>query len=216
MFEDNYRQRGLRNKLVKKLLEKGISDQRVLAAIGKVPRHAFFDDALLGHAYEDKAFPIAAGQTISHPSTVAMQSQLLECKPGMKVLEIGTGSGYQAAVLLEMGVKLYSIERQRALYVKTRPLLTLLGYKCDLFFGDGYKRKDVFAPFDRIIITCAAPYVPQDLLDQMGDNAIMVIPVGEGNSQEMMVIKKNKGVFSNERHGEYRFVPMLEQRGREL
>ena len=198
------------------LQQKGLTDQRVIDAMKKVPRHNFVDTAFVEHAYEDKAFPIAAGQTISHPSTVAMQSQLLECKPGMKVLEIGTGSGYQAAVLLEMGVKLYSIERQRALYVKTRPLLTLLGYKCDLFFGDGYKGKDVFAPFDRIIITCGAPYVPQDLLDHMGDNAIMVIPVGEGNSQEMMVIKKNKGVFSNERHGEYRFVPMLEQRGREL
>jgi protein-L-isoaspartate(D-aspartate) O-methyltransferase len=213
---DTYRHKGMRRRMIKALQDKGLTDQRVIEAMEKVPRHSFVDTAFVEHAYEDKAFPIAAGQTISHPSTVAMQSQLLECEPGMKVLEIGTGSGYQAAVLVQMGVKLYTIERQRELFTKTNPLLRKLGYKCETYYGDGYKGKKVFAPFDRIIITCGAPYIPQDLLDQMASNSIMVIPVGEGNAQEMMLIRRTDGKLSEERHGEYRFVPMLEHRGSDI
>jgi len=202
--------------MVESLKQKGLTDQRVIDAMMKVPRHSFVDTAFVEHAYEDKAFPIAAGQTISHPSTVAMQSQLLKCEPGMKVLEIGTGSGYQAVVLAQMGVKLHSIERQRALFIKTRPLLSKLGFRCECYYGDGYKGKKAFAPFDRIIITCGAPFIPKDLLDQMAENSIMIIPVGAGESQEMMLIRKENGVISEERHGEYRFVPMLEQRGSDM
>jgi protein-L-isoaspartate(D-aspartate) O-methyltransferase len=164
MIEDNYKQRGLRNKLVKKLQEKGISDSRVLDAIGKVPRHAFFDDALLNHAYEDKAFPIGEGQTISQPFTVAFQSEKLKIKAGDKVLEIGTGSGYQAAVLLEMGAKVYTIEYNKKLYERTRDFLPLLGYKPYFFFGDGSKGIPAKAPYDKIIVTAGAPVVPQYII----------------------------------------------------
>ncbi|HRG08212.1 MAG TPA: rRNA adenine N-6-methyltransferase family protein, partial [Cyclobacteriaceae bacterium] len=167
MIEDNYKQRGLRNKLVKKLREKGISNDSVLAAIGKVPRHAFFDDALLNHAYEDKAFPIGEGQTISQPYTVAFQTEKLNIKPGDKVLEIGTGSGYQAAVLLELGAKVYTIEYQKKLYDRTREFLPALGYKPFFFFGDGSKGIPAKAPYDKIIVTAGAPVVPTALTDQL-------------------------------------------------
>src|SRR6186713_1523959 len=167
MIEDNYKQRGLRNKLVKKLRLKGIKDERVLEAIGKVPRHVFFDDALLGHAYEDKAFPIGEGQTISQPFTVAFQSEKLEVKPGDKILEIGTGSGYQACVLLEMGARVYTIEYNRVLYERTRDFLPQLGYKPFFFHGDGSRGLPAKAPYDKIIVTAGAPVVPQALTDQL-------------------------------------------------
>jgi len=160
MIEDNYKQRGLRNKLVKKLREKGISNDAVLAAIAKVPRHAFFDDALLNHAYEDKAFPIGEGQTISQPYTVAFQTEKLDVKPGDKVLEIGTGSGYQAAVLVEMGAKVYTIEYNKKLYERTREFLPGLGYRPFFFYGDGSKGIPAKAPYDKIIVTAGAPVVP--------------------------------------------------------
>ncbi len=213
MFEDNYKQRGLRNKLVKKLLEKGISDQRVLAAIGKVPRHAFFDDALLGHAYEDKAFPIGEGQTISQPYTVAFQSEKLKIQPGDKLLEIGTGSGYQAAILLEMGVKVYTIEYNRKLYERTRDFLPTLGYKPYFFYGDGSKGVPAKAPYDKIIVTAGAPFVPTALTDQLAENGILLIPVGDRDKQKMLRITKTKTGLKKEEFDNFTFVPLLGDQG---
>jgi protein-L-isoaspartate(D-aspartate) O-methyltransferase len=213
MFEDNYRQRGLRNKLVKKLLEKGICDQRVLAAIGKVPRHAFFDDALLGHAYEDKAFPIGEGQTISQPYTVAFQSEKLKIQPGDKLLEIGTGSGYQAAILLEMGVKVYTIEYNRKLYERTRDFLPTLGYKPYFFYGDGSKGVPAKAPYDKIIVTAGAPVVPTALTDQLAEGGILLIPVGDRATQKMLRITKTKTGLKKEEFDNFAFVPLLGDQG---
>lgn len=203
----------MRRLLVEGLKKKGLRDTNVIEAMLKVPRHLFVDNVFAEHAYEDKAFPIAAGQTISQPSTVAIQSQLLELAPGMSVLEIGTGSGYQAAVLAELNVKLVTIERQKALYYRCKPLLTSMGYRIRMFYGDGYKGKIQFAPFDRILVTCGAPFIPEALLEQLAPNGILVIPVGEGEKQEMIkVIRSTDGGYSKERHGIYSFVPMLEER----
>lgn len=191
------------------LSEKGITDQRVLEAMSKIPRHFFLDAAFENHAYEDKAFRIGAGQTISAPSTVANQSQLLDFKKGDKVLEIGTGSAYQTAVLCEMGAKVFSIERQKELYDKATLMINKLGYSPKLFYGDGYKGQPAFAPFDRIIITCGAPEIPMDLIDQLKIGGKMVIPVGE-NSQTMTLITKfDDQNLVKEEFGEYKFVPML-------
>jgi len=213
MIEDNYKQRGLRNKLVKKMREKGISDERVLDAIAKVPRHAFFDDALLNHAYEDKAFPIGEGQTISQPYTVAFQSEKLNIKPGDKVLEIGTGSGYQAAVLLEMGAKVYTIEYNRKLYERTKEFLPELGYKPFFFYGDGSKGIPSKAPYDKIIVTAGAPVVPSALTDQLAENGILIIPVGNREKQKMLRITKAKGKLIQEEFDNFAFVPLLGDQG---
>lgn len=213
MFEDNYKQRGLRNKLVKKLELKGIKDPRVLAAIGKVPRHVFFDDALLNHAYEDKAFPIGEGQTISQPYTVAFQTEKLEIKPGDKVLEVGTGSGYQAAVLMEVGAKVYTIEYNQNLYEKTRDFLPQLGYKPNFFHGDGSKGLIAKAPFNKIIVTAGAPVVPQALIDQLTDQGILIIPVGNREKQMMLKVTKQNGVLKKEAFDHFAFVPLLGEQG---
>lgn len=213
MIEDNYKQRGLRNKLVKKLREKGISDERVLAAIGKVPRHAFFDAALLGHAYEDKAFPIGEGQTISQPYTVAFQTEKLQLKAGDKVLEIGTGSGYQAAVLLEVGAKVYTIEYSRKLYEHTKDFLPTLGYNPYFFFGDGSRGIPAKAPFDKIIVTAGAPIVPTELTDQLVENGILIIPVGNRERQKMLRITKKQGKLIQEEFDNFAFVPLLGDQG---
>jgi protein-L-isoaspartate(D-aspartate) O-methyltransferase len=213
MIEDNYKQRGLRNKLVKKLRLKGIGDEAVLAAIGKVPRHAFFEDALLAHAYEDKAFPIGEGQTISQPYTVAFQTEKLEIKQGEKVLEIGTGSGYQAAILLELGAKVYSIEFNKKLYEKTKTFLPLLGYSPYFFYGDGSKGIPAKAPFDKIIVTAGAPIIPTDLTDQLSENGILVIPVGDRDSQKMIKITKKNGKLMKEEFNQFAFVPLLGKSG---
>ena len=213
MFEDNYKQRGLRNKLVKKLTEKGIKDERVLAAIGKVPRHVFFENALLEHAYQDKAFPIGEGQTISQPYTVAFQTEKLEIKPGDKVLEIGTGSGYQACVLLEMAAKVYTIEYNRKLYERTRDFLPTLGYKPYFFFGDGSKGLPAKAPFNKIIVTAGAPVVPAALTDQLMEDGILVIPVGDREKQIMLRIRKKQGKLIKEAFENFAFVPLLGEQG---
>lgn len=210
-MKDTLRDQGKRKQLVEVLKGKGISDVDVLEAIGKVPRHLFFDKVFHDNfAYKDVAFPIGAGQTISQPYTVATQSSLLQIEKGMKVLEVGTGSGYQTAVLLELGAKVYSIERQRELFQSAKVLLPKLGYRANLFFGDGYIGKEAFAPFDRIIVTCGAPFVPEELVKQLAPNGRMVIPVGEGNSQTMILIEKldNGGIKQTE-HGYFSFVPML-------
>lgn len=213
MFEDNYKQRGLRNKLVKTLRSKGISDERVLAAIGKVPRHVFFDDALLSHAYEDKAFPIGEGQTISQPFTVAFQTEKLEVKSGDKILEIGTGSGYQACVLLDMGATVFTIEYNPKLYQKTKELLPLIGYRPFFFLGDGSKGLSAKAPFDKIIVTAGAPAVPRALTDQLAEGGLLIIPVGSRGSQQMLRIRKQSGKLIQEQFDTFAFVPLLGQEG---
>jgi protein-L-isoaspartate(D-aspartate) O-methyltransferase len=213
MIEDNYRQRGLRNKLVKKLKEKGIKDEGVLAAIGKVPRHLFFDKALLDHAYQDKAFPIGEGQTISQPYTVAFQTQKLEIKKGDKVLEIGTGSGYQACILLEMGAKVYTIEYNRTLFERTRHFLPEIGYKPFFFFGDGSKGIPAKAPYDKIIVTAGAPVIPPALTDQLAEGGILIIPVGDRERQAMVKICKKDGKLEKEEFDNFAFVPLLGEQG---
>jgi protein-L-isoaspartate(D-aspartate) O-methyltransferase len=213
MKEDNYKHQGLRNKLVKKLAEKGIKDDRVLSAIGKVPRHFFFESALLDHAYQDKAFPIGEGQTISQPYTVAFQSEKLEIKPGDKVLEIGTGSGYQACILLELGAKVYTIEYNRVLFERTRDFLPSIGYKPHFFHGDGSKGLPVQAPFDKIIVTAGAPIVPDALTSQLKEGGILVIPVGDRTRQLMLRICKKDGKLIREEFDNFAFVPLLGAQG---
>jgi len=212
-MEDSYKHKGLRNKLVKKLAEKGIKDEAVLAAIGRVPRHIFFDQALLSHAYEDKAFPIGEGQTISQPYTVAFQTEKLEIKPKDKVLEIGTGSGYQACILLELGARVYTIEYNRKLYERTKDFLPTLGYKPHFFYGDGSKGLPAKAPFDKIIVTAGAPVVPQALTDQLAEGGILVIPVGDRSKQSMLRIRKVNGKLVQEEFANFAFVPLLGDEG---
>ena len=213
MLEDNYKQRGLRNKLVKMLEKKGISDPRVLAAIGKVPRHFFFENALLEHAYQDKAFPIGEGQTISQPYTVAFQSEKLEIRPGDKVLEIGTGSGYQACILLELGARVYTIEYNRNLYEQTKSFLPQMGYNPYFFYGDGSKGLPAKAPYNKIIVTAGAPVIPKALTDQLADGGILIIPVGDRESQRMVRIRKSGDKLIKEDFANFAFVPLLGEQG---
>lgn len=217
--EDEYLFQGKRKRLVEQLKEKGITSQAVLNTILKIPRHLFFDQstgrpALLDHAYSDKALKIGAGQTISHPFTVAFQTEKLNIIKGDKVLEIGTGCGYQTAVLLEMGAKVFSIERQKELFDKTKLFLPAIGYKgAKLVYGDGYKGLPQFAPFDKIIVTAAAPYIPEDLLAQLVIGGLLVIPLGEGEEQVMFVIIKKSGTeFDKQAFGKFKFVPMLQNK----
>jgi protein-L-isoaspartate(D-aspartate) O-methyltransferase len=214
---DTYRHKGLRKLLVETIARKGITDAGVLAAVEKVPRHFFFDSSFLEFAYEDKPFPIGAGQTISQPYTVAFQTELLRVKKGDRVLEIGTGSGYQACILAEMGAKVFTVERQKSLFDKTSKLLPKLGYPgIKPFYGDGYKGLTAFAPFHKIIITAAAPYVPEALLDQLRPGGIMVIPVGPDDVQIMTTFTRMAdGTFTRREHGAFRFVPMLEDKSGE-
>lgn len=209
--EDNYRHQGMRRKLVEHLRAKGISDIPVLEAIGRVPRHLFIDDsAFLDRAYEDHAFPIPCGQTISQPYTVAFQSSLLRLAKGMKVLEVGTGSGYQCAVLCELGARVVSIERHRTLFLQTKQRMRALGYKAALFHGDGYLGVQREAPFDRIVVTCGAPEIPGGLLSQLKPGGRAVVPVGEGAVQRMVVVEKDEqGRMHELDNGAFRFVPML-------
>jgi len=213
MIEDNYKQRGLRNKLVKKLREKGITDERVLSAISAVPRHVFFENALLEHAYQDKAFPIGEGQTISQPYTVAFQTEKLEIKPGDKVLEIGTGSGYQACILLEMGAKVYTIEYNRKLYETTREFLPQMGYSPYFFHGDGSKGLPSKAPYNKVIVTAGAPVVPAALTDQLAEGGILIIPVGDREKQTMLRIRKKDNKLYKEEFANFAFVPLLGEQG---
>ena len=214
--EDTYMHKGQRRKLLEELRGMGILDERVLSAMDEVPRHFFMDSAFSQFAYSNKAFPIAAGQTISQPHTVAKQSELLEAQPGDSILEIGTGSGYQCAVLCALGFKVHSIERQKALFDAAGPLLKAMGWKPSLYYGDGYKGKPVFAPFDGIIITCGAPDVPQALLGQLKVGGRMVIPVGGGETQRMWTIDRiSEREFTKKDHGMAAFVPMLSARARD-
>jgi protein-L-isoaspartate(D-aspartate) O-methyltransferase len=212
-MQDNFRHKGLRKQLVTLLKEKGITDVAVLAAIEKIPRHLFLDTAFVEFAYNDVAFPIGAGQTISQPFTVAFQTQLLEIKKNDKVLEIGTGSGYQTSVLCELGARVFSIERQKTLFQKTKILLAELNYSPKLFFGDGYLGQPSFAPFNKIIVTAVAPFIPPALIEQLAINGKLIIPVGEGESQIMTEITKdNSGKLAKKTFGEFKFVPLLEEK----
>lgn len=206
---DDYRAKGLRKKLVRGLEEKGINDTAVLKAILELPRHFFFDDIFLDHAYEDKAFPIGNDQTISQPYTVAVQSTLLNIKTGDKVLEVGTGSGYQAAVLSLMGAEVYSIEVIKPLFVNAKKILGELNIPVKMFLGDGSKGLPHFAPFDKIIVTAGGPKVPEILVDQLKQGGLMVIPVGDKQVQRMLrIIKKSEKELITEDHGTFRFVPL--------
>ncbi|ASB49709.1 protein-L-isoaspartate(D-aspartate) O-methyltransferase [Alkalitalea saponilacus] len=210
MLEDSFRHKGLRARLVDEVRKKGITDEKVLEAIGSVPRHVFLDSSFVKYAYKDMAFPIGAGQTISQPSTVALQTSLLKVKPGDKILEVGTGSGYQAAVLCEMGVHLFSIERQPELYSKTKIALSGFKYrKLRLFLGDGYEGLPGFAPFDAIIVTAGASEVPASLLMQLKTGGIMVIPVGTSTQVMTRIIRISDQEFEKEEFGKCAFVPML-------
>lgn len=210
-YEDTYRHKGLRKQLVDTLRQKGISDERVLNAINNIPRHFFLDSAFDKVAYEDRAFPIAESQTISQPYTVAYQTQLLEVKQYDKVLEIGTGSGYQAIVLAEMGAKVFTIERQKKLFDAHRNFILRSKYpNIKYFYGDGYEGLPTFAPFDKVIVTAAAPYIPAKLVDQLKTGGKMVIPVGEGNVQQMIrLVKKADGTVDEEVFDNFSFVPMV-------
>ena len=212
-MKDTHKHQGLRNQLATVLEAKGISDAKVLEAMRKIPRHLFIDSSFEAHAYQDKAFPIAAEQTISQPYTVAFQSQTLEIKPGEKVLEIGTGSGYQTAVLLEMKAEVYSIERQQELFKRTSLFLPKLGYRAKkLIFGDGYKGLPEVAPFDKIIVTAGAPFVPKPLLSQLKVGGRLLIPVGDKTQIMTLFIRKSAKEFEKHELGDFAFVPMLEER----
>lgn len=215
MQEDNYRHKGMRNFLVETLKSKGITDVNVLNAINSVPRHVFLDSSFLEFAYQDKAFPIGSGQTISQPYTVAFQSSLLDLKKNMKVLEIGTGSGYQACILAEMGAKVFSIERQRKLYTKTKAFLSEFNYRIRVFLGDGNKGLPTYGPFDRILITAAAPEIPQALIDQLKTGGLIVIPLCENEEHQTMLrlTKLEDGSLKRESFGNFKFVPMLKDIG---
>ncbi|MDR0659870.1 MAG: protein-L-isoaspartate(D-aspartate) O-methyltransferase [Prevotellaceae bacterium] len=201
----------LRNSLIRLLREKGITDEAVLAVISKIPRHLFFiDTAFHIHAYKDQAFSIGAGQTISQPYTVAFQSQLLDIKAGDKILEVGTGSGYQTAVLIELGATVYTIERQRELFIRAQQQLHDIGYFPKFFYGDGYEGKVVFAPYNKIIVTAGAPSIPQALLKQLAVGGRMVIPVGEKDVQKMLIIDRiSETKFTQKDYGSFAFVPLL-------
>lgn len=210
-FEDTYRHKGLRKKLIDQLREKGITDEPVLTAMNNIPRHYFLDTALDNIAYEDRAFPIAEGQTISQPYTVAYQTQLLQVKPQEKILEIGTGSIYQASVLAEMGAKVFTIERQKALFEKTKHFVLRSKYpNIKFFYGDGFEGLPTYAPFDKVIITAAAPFVPPKLIAQLKTGGKMIIPLDAGEHQRMLRISKlEDGSTTEEAFENFSFVPML-------
>ena len=212
-MKDTFKHKGLRQQLVELIRSKGITDENVLSAIGKVPRHLFMDSGFLDHAYQDKPFPIAANQTISQPFTVAYQTELLQVKKDDKILEIGTGSGYQAAILCEMGAKVYSIERQLELFKITSKFLPKLGYRLKkMVFGDGYKGLEEEAPFDGIVVTAGAPYVPKPLLSQLKIGGRLVIPLGKGVQVMTLFVRKGEKDFEKHEFGEFRFVPLLEDK----
>ena len=214
MLTDSYKHKGQRKQLVKKLEEKGITDSRILEVVGKVPRHYFFEKAFEEHAYQDKAFPIGEGQTISQPYTVAIQTQLLNVKKNNKVLEIGTGSGYQCSILLELGANVYTIEYNKSLFKKVSAFLPKIGYNANFFCGDGTLGLPTYAPFDRIIVTAGAPKLPDTLLSQLVNGGIIIIPVGNEENQTMLKITKvNENEFLREEFGTFRFVPLLGKQG---
>ncbi len=212
-MQDQYIHKGMRKQLVKEITKKGIQDKRVLAAIGHIPRHYFFDSALISHAYQDKAFPIGEGQTISQPYTVAFQTTLLDVQPGDKILEVGTGSGYQCCVLMALGAKVYTIEYNKKLYLRAKKLLPKMGFRPQFFLGDGSKGIPGFAPFDKIIVTAGAPSVPQSLLQQLNENGRLIIPVGNAQQQKMLRLIKIGNQVQEEVFSTFKFVPLVGENG---
>ncbi len=212
-MKDTHKHNGLRNQLVKVIAQKGITDKNVLTALGNVPRHLFLDSSFSDFAYQDKAFPIGSDQTISQPYTVAFQTELLQIKEHHQILEIGTGSGYQTAVLLEMGAKVYTIERQQELFKKAKLFLPKLGYKPKkIIFGDGYKGLPDDAPFDGIIVTAGAPFVPKALLSQLKVGGRLVIPIGDSEQIMTLFIRTSEKDFEKHELGKFKFVPMLNKK----
>jgi len=210
---DTPQHQGLRNKLIQELKNKGITDTKVLEAIGKIPRHLLLESAFQPHAYQDKAFPISAEQTISQPYTVAFQTSLLDVKPNDKILEIGTGSGYQAAILNYIGAKVYTIERIKELYLKAKLNLEKIGIRLKhMSYGDGYKGLPLYAPFDKIIVTAGAPYVPEALIEQLKPGGRLVIPVGKNQQEMVLIVKDQKGHITETKHGLFKFVPLLKDK----
>jgi protein-L-isoaspartate(D-aspartate) O-methyltransferase len=211
-MQDNFRHQGLRKKLIDQLRNMGIKNESILDAFFAVPRHFFLDLAFLEKAYTNMAFQIGAGQTISHPFTVAYQTELLNIEKGEKVLEIGTGSGFQTCILCQLGVRVYTIERQKELFVKSKEIIKHFGFHPKQFFGDGYKGLDGHQPFDKILVTCGAPEIPQELIAQLKVGGVMVVPLGEGEDQIMKRITKlSESNLKIEDFGSFRFVPMLEK-----
>ena len=214
-FKDTYKHKGMRRNLINELRAKGITDENVLKAFDNIPRHFFLDLVFTEQAYSNIAFQIGAGQTISHPFTVAFQTQLLEVVKGDKILEIGTGSGFQTSILCDMGAKVFSIERQRELYSKVGYILRHFNFSPRLSYGDGYKGLPSFAPFDSIIVTCGAPYIPNALVEQLKVGGKLVVPIGEGSVQRMQLITKiSEEEFDTKDYGDFSFVPMLENKAR--
>ncbi len=203
----------MRKRLIDSIRNKGITDEKILVAMNNIPRHLFLDSSFLEYAYDDKPFPIGSGQTISQPYTVAFQTDILDVKKGHKILEIGSGSGYQACVLEELGAKVFSIERQRKLYLRTKEFIAGLGYKIKFFYGDGNKGAPSFAPFDRILITAAAPEISEELFSQLKVGGKLIVPLGDGDVQTMIrITKTNENDFTEERFGAFRFVPLLKNK----
>ena len=212
-LEDNFKHKGKRKQLVELLRDKGIVDENVLHAIGSVPRHLFLDSSFEDHAYQNKAFPIGSDQTISHPYTVAFQSQLLDINKGDKILEIGTGSGYQTAVLLEMGAKVFTVERQKGLFDTTKQLLRKINYTPSYIgFGDGYKGLPMYGPFDKIIVTAGAPFIPKPLLKQLKVYGTLIIPVGLEEQEMTTIFRVSETEYEKMEFGSFKFVPMLENK----
>ncbi|AEA45419.1 protein-L-isoaspartate(D-aspartate) O-methyltransferase [Fluviicola taffensis] len=211
-MQDTYKHKGMRKQLIDQLRQKGITDERVLTAFEAIPRHFFLDLVFEQQAYSNVAFQIGAGQTISHPYTVAFQTSILELKRGEKILEIGTGSGFQTCILCSMGMKVFSIERQKELHIKAKGIIDHFRFTPKLFFGDGYEGKETYAPFDKILVTCGAPFIPEKLVKQLKVGGMMVIPVGDLDSQEMHRITKISDTeYKEEVFGNFSFVPMLEK-----
>ena len=214
-MQDTFKHEGMRKMLISELREKGIDDERILNAFDKVPRHFFLDNAFAQQAYSNMAFQIGSGQTISHPYTVAFQTLLLDIQKGEKILEIGSGSGFQTCILCELGAKVFSIERHKSLHLKAKSILRHLNYNARLSFGDGYKGLPTFAPFDKMIITCGAPDIPMELINQLKIGGVMIIPIGEGAEQLMKKITKTSETeYEVEDFGVFKFVPMLEDKVR--
>ncbi len=209
---DTYRHKGMRKNMLNELRQKGIVSEKVLEAMDKVPRHWFLEEAFLEIAYQNKAFPIGCEQTISHPYTVARQSELLQIKKGEKVLEIGTGCGYQTSILFYLGAKVFSIERQKDLHLKTKKMLSDLRLRAHLKYGDGYKGLPSYGPFDKIIVTAGAPFIPKPLLQQLVIGGRLVIPIGEGKQTMTVIDKVSELEFNKIELGEFAFVPMLEEK----
>ena len=211
---DSYKHKGLRKKLIETIKSKGITDDAVLEAMMKVPRHVFFDNAFLEHAYQDKAFPIGQGQTISQPYTVAFQTMLLGIKPGSKILEIGTGSGYQACILLELDAKVFTIEYNKVLFEQTKKILPKMGYRPIFKFGDGSLGWPIHAPYDGIVVTAGAPIVPEKLKEQLAIGGTLVVPVGDSQRQQMLKITRvSETEFNTEEFDYFAFVPLLGKEG---